>query len=129
MNVADIMTRKPATISHDSTLAVALEIMERVDCRHLPVLSADSHLVGILSDRDCRLALNAPNILRERWQDEEVIKKILNHLGLWERKARPPPKTSVPQPNAHIDKSDSQVPPCEDYLYCDPEYPIEEYAS
>ena len=74
MNVADIMTRKPATISHDSTLAVALEIMEQVDCRHLPVLSADSHLVGILSDRDCRLALNAPNILRERWQDEEVIK-------------------------------------------------------
>ena len=55
-------------------------------------------------------------------EDEEVIKKILNHLGLWERKARPPPKTSVPQPNAHIDKSDSQVPPCEDYLYVDPVY-------
>ena len=73
MNVADIMTRNPATIEHDSTLGVALEIMERVDCRHLPVLSADSHLVGILSDRDCRLALNAPNILRERWQDEEII--------------------------------------------------------
>ena len=38
-------------------------------------------------------------------EDEEVIKKILNHLGLWERKARPPPKTSAPQPNAHIDKT------------------------
>jgi len=62
-------------------------------------------------------------------EDKEVIKKILKHLGLWERKARPPPKTSSPQPNAHIDKSDSQVPPCEDYLYCDPEYPIEAYAS
>jgi hypothetical protein len=30
---------------------------------------------------------------------------LLKHLGLWERKARPPPKTSAPQPNAHIDKS------------------------
>lgn len=74
MFVADIMTRNPATIAHDATLDVALEIMEQVDCRHLPVLSSDSHLVGILSDRDCRLALNAPNILRERWQDEEIIK-------------------------------------------------------
>jgi CBS domain-containing protein len=73
MNVADIMTRNPATIRHDATLALALEIMEEVDCRHLPVLSADSHLVGILSDRDCRLALNAPHILRERWQDEDII--------------------------------------------------------
>ena len=25
-------------------------------------------------------------------EDEEIIKKILKHLGLWEVKARPPPK-------------------------------------
>jgi hypothetical protein len=28
-------------------------------------------------------------------EDEEVIKKILKHLGLWERKARPPPKATI----------------------------------
>ena len=55
-----------------------------------------------------------------------IIKKILQRLGLWERKARPPPNAL--QPNGHIYKSDSQVTPCEDYLYCDPEYPIEAYA-
>jgi hypothetical protein len=44
-------------------------------------------------------------------------------------KARPPPKANAPQPNVHIDYSDSQVPPCEDYLYCDQDYPIEIYAS
>ena len=27
-------------------------------------------------------------------EDEEVIKKILKHLGLWDRKARPPPKAT-----------------------------------
>jgi len=75
MNVADIMTRNPATIHHDATLEQALEVMERLGCRHLPVLSADAHLVGILSDRDCRLALNSPHILREHWQDEEIIKR------------------------------------------------------
>jgi hypothetical protein len=37
--------------------------------------------------------------------EREVIEKILKHLGLWERKARPPPKTNAPQPNVHIDKA------------------------
>jgi acetoin utilization protein AcuB len=73
MNVKDIMTRSPATIRHDATLADALRVMLEVGCRHLPVISREQHLIGIISDRDCRLALNSPHILRERWQDEEVI--------------------------------------------------------
>jgi acetoin utilization protein AcuB len=48
----------------------ALEIMEQLSCHHLPVLGTNGHLIGILSDRDCRTALNSPHILRERWQDE-----------------------------------------------------------
>ena len=54
-------------------------------------------------------------------EDGEVIKKILNHLGLWEVKPRPPPKVQLPPQNVHIDYSDSQVPPCEDDLYYDPD--------
>ena len=57
-------------------------------------------------------------------EDDKVIKRILKHLNLWDKKARPPP---LPRP--HIDASISQLPPCEDYLYCDPEYPMEAYAS
>ena len=57
----------------------------------------------------------------------EIIKKILRHLGLWEKKARPPPKTG--DSKTVIDTSDSQLPSCEDHLYCDPEYPIEAYVS
>jgi CBS domain-containing protein len=37
----------------------------------------DGHLVGILSDRDCRTALNSPYILRESWQDDELTSKLL----------------------------------------------------
>ena len=48
-------------------------------------------------------------------EDPEVIKKILKHLGLWDIKARPPPKATATPPDFHIDYSDSQVPPCEDY--------------
>jgi len=59
-------------------------------------------------------------------EDEDVIKKILKHLGMWAIKARPPPKgANGPQLNIHIDSSHSQIPPSEDYLYCDPDL----YAS
>ncbi len=73
MYVLDIMTQAPVTVHHNATLGDALETMERVGCRHLPVLSTEAHLIGIVSDRDCRLALNSPNIMRERWQDEHLI--------------------------------------------------------
>jgi len=62
-------------------------------------------------------------------ENNQVIKKILKHLGLWDQKARPPPRATATPPNIHIDYSDSQVPTSEDYLYFDPIYPIETYAS
>ncbi len=51
----------------------------------------------------------------------------LQHLGLLDRKVKPPPKTGVLETG--MDTSDSQLPSCEDYLYRDPEYPIEKYSS
>jgi len=70
--------------------------------------------------------------------DEDVIKKILKHLGLWDRKARPPPKATGP-PNIQeykIDYSISQLPMSarllsggsDKWLYVAPEYP-ETYPS
>jgi hypothetical protein len=40
-----------------------------------------------------------------------------------------PPWANAPQVIPHIDYSDSQVPSSVDYLYFDPDYPIEMYAS
>ncbi len=77
MNISDIMTARPVTIDQDETLRVALETMERVGCHHLPVTGLEGHLVGILSDRDCRTALNSPYILRERWQDDDLINTLV----------------------------------------------------
>ncbi len=72
MYVADIMTQKPATIGADHTLGQALAKMEQIGCRHLPVMSRDGHVVGVISDRDIRTALNSPHVLHERWQDEAL---------------------------------------------------------
>lgn len=81
MNVKQIMTATPVTIRHDSTLGEALRTMEQVGCRHLPVMSNDKHLIGMVSDRDCRTALNSPNIMRERWQDDKVINQTrIRHI-------------------------------------------------
>jgi len=76
MNVLDIMTAKPITIYSDQSLHRALELMEETNCKHLPVKSRQGHLVGVISDRDCRYALNSPYILREKWQDEALANQL-----------------------------------------------------
>lgn len=70
MNVVDIMTQNPITVQVDRPLRDALLLMETHQIKHLPVLSPNRHLVGILSDRDCRLALNSPFIQRAYWQED-----------------------------------------------------------
>jgi len=67
-------------------------------------------------------------------EDDEVIKKILKHLGLpacashadrWDIKQRPPPKaTGLPKPPEYsIDYSVSQLPSSDKWLYAEPIYP------
>ena len=58
-------------------------------------------------------------------EDDEVIKKILKLLGLWDKKARPPPKANSPPMTSeyHIDYMDYQLPVSDKWLYVDPVYP------
>ena len=60
-------------------------------------------------------------------EDEEVIEKILKHLGLWDLKVRPPPKVKAPSVTISIDDSDSQVPFSAPPFYLDPDYPMDSY--
>jgi hypothetical protein len=57
-------------------------------------------------------------------EDPEIVKKILKHLGLWNQKARPPPKLRPAAGRAETLKDDSfsQVPTSDNYLYVDPVY-------
>jgi acetoin utilization protein AcuB len=59
MLVKSHMTRDPVAASPDHTLATALRLTREHRVRHLPVV-AGGKLVGILSDRDIRLALPSP---------------------------------------------------------------------
>ena len=56
--VSEYMTRMPHTIGEGLPTVKAKEMMSQYSCHHLPVLSG-GHLVGILSDRDIRVAEKA----------------------------------------------------------------------
>jgi len=47
-------------------------------------------------------------------EQEEVVKKILKHVGLWEVKNRPLPKIHSPPGDLHTDYSNAQIPPWDD---------------
>ena len=57
--------------------------------------------------------------------DEDVVKKILKHLGLWDQKARPPSKAAGPPKiqEYKIDYTDSQLPVSDKWVYVAPQYP------
>ena len=55
--IADIMTADPAVVSPDETPAVALDVMRRIGCRHLPVMDGE-RIVGMLSIRDLYAAIH-----------------------------------------------------------------------
>lgn len=61
LSVADLMTCDPDTVAPDTPLEHAIAAMNRAERRQLPVVE-DGKLVGIISDRDVRLAVNSPFI-------------------------------------------------------------------
>ena len=59
MLVADVMTRRPVTVSPDATVAAALSAMRRGRFRHLPVV-AGAELVGVVAHGDLEAPPGAP---------------------------------------------------------------------
>ena len=76
MNIIEIMTHKPIVGSANDTLRQTLETMLEHGFKHLPILSKDKHLVGVVSDRDCRLALNSPFLDRANWEQEPLVDSL-----------------------------------------------------
>ena len=62
MRISELMSREVITINEDRTCDDAIRLMCRARVRHLPVLDAEGALVGIVTDRDLRQRLFAPNV-------------------------------------------------------------------
>lgn len=54
MIAKDLMTANPKTIATHTRVREAVELLDRLDVRHLPVVDGEGALVGMLSDRDVR---------------------------------------------------------------------------
>ncbi|MGF1455906.1 MAG: cyclic nucleotide-binding/CBS domain-containing protein [Alphaproteobacteria bacterium] len=50
--VSDVMTAEPKTVTHDTDVSEAAELMGDGNFRHLPVVDADDKVVGMISIRD-----------------------------------------------------------------------------
>lgn len=65
MRVSELMSRDVATIGEAATCHETVERMCHRKVRHLPVLNREGALVGIVTDRDVRHRLFAPDVFRQ----------------------------------------------------------------
>jgi CBS domain-containing protein len=65
MHVSDLMSRNVMTIGASDSCLEAVARMHRARVRHLPVVSAEGGLIGIVTDRDLRHHLFAPRVIRD----------------------------------------------------------------
>ncbi len=76
LTISDLMTVNPNSVTPDISLREVVEMMKVEGCRQLPVTDGHGNLLGIVTDRDVRLAMNSPIVLHNRWQDEELLDRV-----------------------------------------------------
>jgi acetoin utilization protein AcuB len=64
MQVTELMSRQVVTIRPSESCLDAVVRMQRAHVRHLPVVSREGALVGIITDRDLRHYLFAPRMFQ-----------------------------------------------------------------
>lgn len=75
LTVNDLMTLDPQTVSPDTPLRQVIDLMKREGCRQLPILD-EGKLIGIVTDRDVRLAMNSPLVVHVREVNEELLDRL-----------------------------------------------------
>jgi acetoin utilization protein AcuB len=73
LTVRDLMTPEPDTVTPEATLREALALMNVADDRQLPVVTEDGRLVGIITNRDIRLALDSPLIDKDSYMRMQML--------------------------------------------------------
>lgn len=63
---SELMTPHPATVRANDRVSDAVQILQSLEIRHVPVVNAQQELIGMLSDRDIR-SLAVPVIIDASW--------------------------------------------------------------
>ena len=83
-------------------------------------MAISKDLLDILACPQCKGAMKVISVIDQ----PEVVKHILQHLGLWEMQKRPPPKINTPPVGAYGYTPLQAIP---SYDNIDPDYPFEAY--
>ena len=75
VKVRDLMTAGAVTAGPDDSIRDALEKMHTGRFRRIPVVDRGK-VVGIITDRDIRQALNSPMLFHERSYDDYVLNEL-----------------------------------------------------
>lgn len=83
MIAADIMTRDPRTISVNASVAEAVDMLQSLNVRHLPVVDDRSVLVGIVSDRDLGTLMKTliENAAVDRMAEPPERQSLADHMS------------------------------------------------
>ena len=75
LSVAEIMTAQPYTLSPDDSLAKARKLMADHHIRHIPIVSGNGILVGVVSQRDVLAAADSSVLPDQpgREQEEQYV--------------------------------------------------------
>lgn len=101
MLVRERMTREVLTASPEMTLADALAITREHGIRHLPV-TAEGRLVGVVTDRDLRMALPPPWAGQRDEQRRELGERTVAELMVPEEETITVPPTMLVEDAARI---------------------------
>ena len=89
--VSEVMSRHVVTISGDTSCHEAVRALAQNRIRHLPVVDHDGRLCGIVTDRDLRHHLFAPEVFRSI--GTEPVERLLSQVPV--RAVMSSPVTSV----------------------------------
>ena len=73
MYITSYMKKAPVTVHSETTIAEVKEILASKHFRHLPVVDAEGHLLGMVTDRDVRSAYPS-SVASGKQYDDEVLK-------------------------------------------------------
>jgi len=76
MLVRDRMSHNPITITNDTTVLDALDLMNKRKVRRLPILDGKGRLVGIVSDKDLLRSTPSPATTLAKYEIPEAFQKL-----------------------------------------------------
>ncbi len=92
--VQDLMTPEPLTVRADDYLLDAAARMSQAGIRHLPVIDGDGRLLGMLGDREVRVAVGNP----QRFLDEKATQVKIQSMRVRDAMVRQPLKVNPDSP-------------------------------